>query len=155
MGKHLMRGVLVGEVMEPCEVDRDSALYFATASLFGRDMGTCTRRNVGAVLVVDGRIREVGWNGMELPGGARTCALGGCPRGQLSVEDQPHGSGYSNCVYLHAEFNVQRNYRESVGLRHAPAWAYGVGIFSSSVPCEDCLRYAQWSSAVIFWEVQE
>lgn len=132
----------------------EASLCGRIAQLTGEAMGTCRRRNVGAVLVANGRIREVGWNGMERPADVATCVLGGCPRGQLSAEQQPHGIGYSNCTYLHAEFNVLENFRHAVGIRNVEGWAAGAGVvvYTSSVPCEDCTKYAVWAGAELIWD---
>lgn len=129
----------------------DSRLFLQIAALIGKRYGTCARRNVGAVLVANGRMRETGWNGMERAWDSRTCADGGCPRGRLSLEEQPPGSGYSNCIYLHAEFNAAENFRYSQDIRNVEGWArnWGVTIYSSSTPCEDCTKYALWAGIVI------
>lgn len=129
------------------------AMYIRIAEMVAAESGTCCRRNVGAVLVANGRLREVGWNGMERAEGSPTCMGGACPRGQLTVEEQPHGSGYSNCIYLHAEFNAAENFRHSQGCRNVEGWAYalGVNIYSSSEPCEDCAKYAAWAGIVLDW----
>lgn len=134
-------------------VDPSLALWLEIARLAGVYNGTCARRNVGAVLVANGRFRELGWNGMERSDASQTCMGGGCPRGLLTAEEQPHGSGYSNCVYLHAEFNAAENYRHSVRARNVEGWANGMGvtIYSSSNPCEDCLRYASWAGITLVW----
>lgn len=131
--------------------DRD--MYLEIAAIVGKRKGTCTRRNVGAVLVANGRQREVGWNGMERGGDLPTCASGACPRGQLSSEEQPHGIGYSNCIYLHAEFNAAENFRHAQRARNVEGWAFsmGVTIYSSSVPCEDCAKYATWAGIALVW----
>lgn len=132
----------------------DRILWLKVASTVGNAKGTCRRRNVGAVLVANGRMREIGWNGMERPYDSPTCDGGGCPRGLLSKTEQPPGSGYSNCVYLHAEFNVLINYRFQANLRDREGWAAqaGIVVYSSSEPCEDCVKYAKWAGAELIWE---
>jgi deoxycytidylate deaminase len=134
-------------------VNAQQALYLEIAKMIGAANGTCTRRNVGAVLTASGRVREVGWNGMERSDGMPTCMGGGCPRGQLSSEEQPHGVGYSNCTYLHAEYNVGENFRHAQRARNVQGWAFqlGVIIYSSSVPCEDCTKYAAWAGIELVW----
>jgi dCMP deaminase len=129
-------------------------LYLEIARAAGTLMGTCTRRNVGAVLICNDRVREVGWNGMERPRDLPACMEGACPRGQLSHSTQPAGSNYSNCIYFHAEFNVGENFRHAIGARNVEGWASrrGVTIASSSVPCEDCVRYAAWAGIELLWE---
>lgn len=129
-------------------------LWLEIARITGLAMGTCKRRNVGAVLVANGRIREVGWNGMERARDALTCVQDGCPRGQLTLQQQPAGSGYSNCIYFHAEFNVLENFRHAAGLRNLEGWAsaLGVTIYTSSIPCEECTKYAAWAGVALVWE---
>jgi deoxycytidylate deaminase len=135
-------------------LDSSHFMYLRIAHIVGDMMGTCVRRNVGAVLVSNGRQRELGWNGMERSENAATCMGGGCPRGFLSAEEQPHGVGYSNCVYLHAELNAAENFRHSQRARSLEGWArpLGVTIYTSSVPCEDCLKYAAWAGIDLVWE---
>jgi deoxycytidylate deaminase len=129
-------------------------LWLEIARLAGLYGGTCARRNVGAVLTASSRLREVGWNGMERAADSVTCMGGGCPRGKLSKEEQPPGVGYSNCIYLHAELNVADNFRHSQRIRNVQGWAkpLEVTIYSSSNPCEDCVKYAAWAGIDLVWE---
>lgn len=135
----------------------ESEMWLDLAANIGSRKGTCTRRNVGAVLVANGRCREIGWNGMERGYGAPSCMNGACPRGQLSTAEQPPGVGYSNCIYLHAEFNVAENFRHSQRARNVDHWAspMGVTIYSSSVPCKDCTKYALWAGIELVWPGME
>lgn len=143
-------------VVDPIELvvpDPSYDMYLDIARTIGDRQGTCTRRNVGAVLVADGRLREIGWNGMERNFEFGTCQAGWCPRGKLSLREQPHGVGYSNCIYRHAEINVAENFRHSQRARNVEGWAsaLGVTIYSSSVPCEDCVKYAARAGIVLIW----
>ena len=135
-------------------LDPDSHMYLQIAHIIGAQKGTCSRRNVGAVLTAAGRFREVGWNGMERAVGSPTCVGGECPRGLLSLEEQPPGSGYSNCIYLHAEFNAAENFRHAQRARNVEGWArsMAVVVYSSSVPCEDCTKHASWAGIDLVWE---
>lgn len=135
--------------LEPSEVD----MWLEIATNVGTRKGTCTRRNVGACLVAGDRLREIGWNGMERGRALETCRGGACPRGQLTEEEQPHGIGYSNCIYLHAEFNVAENFRHAQRARNVEGWARNmrVVIYSSSVPCEDCTKYCEWAGIYLVW----
>lgn len=139
----------------PLDDDRD--VYLEIATNIGKRKGTCRRRNVGAVLVANGRAREMGWNGKERSAGSPTCIGGACPRGALSLKEQPPGSGYSNCIYLHAEFNVAEDFRHSQRARNVQGWALplGVVVYSSSVPCEDCAKYAAWAGIALVWPGME
>lgn len=143
-------------------IDPARSLYFQVAKMAASFHGSCNRRNIGAVLVVDGRIREVGWNGMERSEHRSTCVSGACPRGQLSAEQQPHGVGYSNCIYLHAEYNVLENFRHGQRIQAREGWAASMGARvylagyasdgSPINPCEDCIKLAGWAGAQLIWE---
>ena len=136
-------------------MDNSDGLYLEFARKIGFANGTCSRRNVGAVLVAGGRVRETGWNGMERSVDAPTCMIGACPRGMLSLEEQPRGSGYSNCIYLHAEYNVLENYRLSANIRNQKGWATGIRVYTSSNPCEDCCKYSEWAGSMLVWQEEE
>lgn len=66
----------------------------------------CTRAQVGAVLLSrTNRVLSVGYNGA--PAGIPGCAsAGNCPRGKLSLEEQPRDADYGNCIAVHAEANA-------------------------------------------------
>lgn len=65
----------------------------------------CSRRQVGALVVVRNRIVSSGYNGA--PSGAVGCLSGGCPR---AFSDVDHGSSYDTgpgtCIAIHAEANA-------------------------------------------------
>lgn len=68
--------------------------------------GDCTRAKVGAVLVHrDNHTIWIGYNGTPQPK-QPGCLDGACPRGQLSFDDCPPYSDYSNCIAVHAEANA-------------------------------------------------
>jgi hypothetical protein len=72
----------------------------------------------------------------------------------MSYEEQPAGRGpYSNCLYTHAEYHVAENYRLMNGIRNLDHWALlmGVVIYSSCIPCEDCMKYASWAGITLQW----
>jgi dCMP deaminase len=58
----------------------------------------CVRRNVGAVLVKNGRIIATACNGV--PRTFRNCLVAGCPRCKRGGDV---GTGYDSCICLHAE----------------------------------------------------
>lgn len=58
----------------------------------------CARRNVGAVLVRNGRIISTAYNGV--PRKYRNCLVAGCPRCKRGGDV---GTGYDSCICLHAE----------------------------------------------------
>ena len=69
----------------------------------------CTRRKVGAVLMLDDHsIAVAGYNGG--PSKGPSCLKGECPRGRhthLDIPaDAPYDTGGGTCVALHAEWNV-------------------------------------------------
>lgn len=132
----------------------DEWLWLSVAKIIGETKGTCIRRNVGAVLLAEGRLREGGWNGMERDRSWPTCNDGACPRGKLTSWEQPHGSGYSNCLYLHAEYQVAEHYRMSNNIRNQNGWANGrhLVIYVSGTPCEECIQYTERAGIKLIWE---
>jgi dCMP deaminase len=93
----------------------------------------CTRRQVGALVVMGNRIISTGYNGAA-PGHPH-CTDGACPRGKLSYEEFPvSNSGYEGrgrCIAVHAEANA---------LRQAGRLARGAYLYSTAFPCNDCLE---------------
>lgn len=61
----------------------------------------CVRRQIGAVIVQEGRIIATGRNGT--PKGIRNCGEGGCPRADSKL---PSGTGVAECTGVHAEQNA-------------------------------------------------
>jgi len=67
--------------------------------------GDCRRDQVGAVIVSpDHRQVAAGYNGP--PAGGPSCLAGACPRCLKPLEELPHGSGYEECICIHAEMNA-------------------------------------------------
>ena len=70
----------------------------------------CTRRRVGALLVLERRIIATGYNGAAP--GRPDCLAGACPRGQLSYDEVPGLGDYDRpgtpgfCIAIHAEVNA-------------------------------------------------
>lgn len=91
---------------------------------------TCSRRQVGAVLVKDNKVIGNGYNGV--PSGATHCIDGGCPRGQLTYERVPAGSDYNAhpCMAIHAEHNSILQ----AGILHAR----GATLYTTEPPCQQC-----------------
>lgn len=95
----------------------------------------CTRRRVGAVLVLDHRIIATGYNGA--PAGDPHCDTGGCPRGRMDYSqvapmddyDQPGSPGF--CTAVHAEANA---------LLHAVRDTRGATMYITDEPCPGCRK---------------
>jgi len=75
--------------------------YFMQIAMLVSSRSTCTRRQVGAVLVKDKNILATGYNGV--PSGITHCEVTGCLRDQLKV---PSGERHELCRGLHAEQNA-------------------------------------------------
>lgn len=91
---------------------------------------TCSRRQVGAVLVKDNKIVGEGYNGVI--SGAIHCVDGGCPRGKLSYDEVPAGSDYNMapCLAIHAEHNAI--------LLAGKERCTGATIYVTDEPCTQC-----------------
>ena len=91
---------------------------------------TCSRRQVGAVVVKDKYVIGQGYNGVA--SGKKHCVDGGCPRGELSYDEVPAGSDYNQwpCTSLHAEHNAILN----AGLTACA----GATIYVTAEPCQQC-----------------
>jgi dCMP deaminase len=90
---------------------------------------SCSRRKVGAVIVVDNSIIATGYNGTPI--GVRNCDEGGCPR---CASDAPVGSGYDACICVHAEQNAI-----VFAARHGNATQGGV-LYTTLRPCFGCAK---------------
>jgi dCMP deaminase len=93
--------------------------------------GSCRRRRVGAVIVVDNAIIATGYNGT--PMGVRNCDEGGCPR---CASDAPAGAGYDACICVHAEQNAI-----VFAARHGNATKGGT-LYTTLRPCFGCAKEA-------------
>lgn len=91
--------------------------------------GSCSRRKVGALIVVDRAIVSTGYNGT--PSGATNCNEGGCPR---CAGQAPPGSGYDLCLCVHAEQNAIAQ-----AARHGNATNGGV-LYCTLRPCFGCVK---------------
>lgn len=134
------------------------------------EMGDCTRRKVGALIVgTDKRFWGLGYNGGR-PGGP-SCTAGECPRGQhyrLGTYDscacgnawpcvraaQP-GEGYDGvglaswkCIATHAEANAVADAMQRGGGRMP-----GATMYVSTEPCEGCIRHVRNTTDIgaIIW----
>ncbi|MBP1606806.1 MAG: dCMP deaminase family protein [Acidobacteria bacterium] len=91
----------------------------------------CSRRQVGAVIVVHNAIIATGYNGTPI--GVRNCNEGGCPR---CASDAPTGAGYDACICVHAEQNAI-----VFAARHGNATNEGV-LYTTLRPCFGCAKEA-------------
>ncbi|MBM7622890.1 deoxycytidylate deaminase [Sporohalobacter salinus] len=75
--------------------------YFMELTSVVAKRSTCLRREVGALLVKDGRVLATGYNGA--PSGLKHCSETGCIREKRNV---PSGQRHELCRGLHAEQNA-------------------------------------------------
>lgn len=139
------------------------------------EMGDCTRRKVGALIVgPDKRFWGMGYNG-SYPGGP-SCLAGDCPRGRhyeiwrfsdflghdvndcACGNDWPcpdavaPGSSYDTgpgaCIASHAEANAVSDAQQRNGGRLA-----GAVMYVSCEPCEGCVRHVRNTTDIhaIIW----
>lgn len=99
---------------------------------------SCTRSQVGAVLMgaKDHRIYGVGYNGTSA--GEVNCGDGGCPRGLLSYDECPPLGSYANCKALHAEVNCIDN---SIDYGYDQIAFGDLTLYVTRPCCEGCLEY--------------
>jgi len=103
--------------------------YFMRLAYLVATRSTCTRRQVGAVIVKDKRVLTTGYNGP--PKGLAHCDKTGCLRENLKI---PSGERHELCRGLHAEQNAI-----------IQAAVYGVSIKDASIyvtnhPCVVCAK---------------
>lgn len=94
----------------------------------------CTRRRVGAIIVLGDDIVATGYNGA--PKGEPGClSAGACPRGQLTNLEVAPGSSYDTgkgaCIALHAEQNA---------IIRAGRLCRGATLYITDEPCDGCAR---------------
>ncbi|MBN1675974.1 MAG: dCMP deaminase family protein [Kiritimatiellae bacterium] len=103
--------------------------YFMDIARVVARRGNCSRRQVAALVVKEGRIISTGYNGT--PRGIRNCCDGGCRR---CASDAPSGTDLGDCICAHAEENaiVQAAY-------HGIAVS-GAKLYCTLNPCLTCAR---------------
>ena len=90
---------------------------------------TCTRRQVGAVVVKDRRILTTGYNGA--PSRVRHCKETGCLRETLNV---PSGERHELCRGIHAEQNaIIQAANHGVSIE-------GASLYCTNLPCSICAK---------------
>ncbi len=105
--------------------------YFMGIAQHVASRSNCSRRHVGAIIVVGRSIVSTGYNGT--PMGVRNCFEGGCLR---CASDIPSGQGYDTCICVHAEANAML-----LAARHGTAIEGGT-LYSTLRPCFGCLKEA-------------
>lgn len=75
--------------------------YFMEITEVVAKRSTCLRRQIGAIVVRDGRILATGYNGS--PSGLKHCAEVGCLRNEQNI---PSGERHELCRAVHAEQNA-------------------------------------------------
>jgi len=89
----------------------------------------CVKRKVAAVITVDRRIIETGYNGT--PRGTTNCNEGGCPR---CNDFAPGGTDLGQCLCSHAEENaITQSAYHGVRVR-------GGTLYSTFSPCLMCTK---------------
>jgi len=106
--------------------------FFLDLAQLWSTMSTCSRRQVGAVVVRDRKVIGNGFNGVA--SGATHCTDGGCPRGQRSYEEVCAGADYNlfPCYAIHAEHNAILQ----AGLESCK----GATLYVTDQPCQQCLN---------------
>lgn len=103
--------------------------YFLKLATEAAKRSSCSRRQVGAIIVVDKTIASTGYNGT--PTGTPNCNEGGCPR---CASDTPSHAGYETCFCVHAEINA-------IALAARIGCRVGGGILYTTLrPCLSCLK---------------
>jgi dCMP deaminase len=101
--------------------------YFMNIAIEVSRRSTCTRRQIGAIIVSDvGAIKSTGYNGN--PHGLPHCDEIGCIRDKLGI---PSGTRLETCTAVHAEQNA---------LIQAGTNSHGSTLYSTIVPCPICAR---------------
>ena len=103
--------------------------YFMDIAHLVKTRSTCTRRQVGAVIVKDKQILSTGYNGA--PTGCKHCTDIGCLRTKLGV---PSGERHELCRALHAEQNAIAQ------AAHHGTSLVGATIYVTAQPCSLCAK---------------
>jgi len=123
------------------------------------ERSSCSRSQVGAVLVFLNEDTYVGYNGPKT--GDINCDKGGCPRGLKSFEELPSAAPFSTdegrCSAVHAEVNALLRFQHANQRVHRSVIRM---ILSHSVlyvtrePCEECwqvIRRCGMNSEQVVW----
>ena len=105
--------------------------YFMSITKIVSLKSSCSRRQVGAVIVKDNRIISTGYNGT--PRGIKNCNEGGCPR---ALSDHKSGTKLDDdAICNHAEENaiLQVAYQGGTPIE-------GATIYTTTEPCILCCK---------------
>ncbi len=103
--------------------------YFIDIANLVKTRSTCTRRQVGAVVVKDKRILSTGYNGA--PNACSHCSEIGCLRTKLNI---PSGERHELCRALHAEQNaIAQSAKYGISME-------GATIYVTAQPCSLCAK---------------
>lgn len=129
----------------PLTEDVTARQWLAVAARVARG-ADCSRRQIGAVVVVGGV--PVGVGHIETPPGT-SCRGGDCPRGQKSFAEQPAYAPYGDCISSHAEAVALARARVTMG--GEAALASGI-IYVTDRPCHGCAALIERLSMFAVWE---
>lgn len=103
--------------------------YFMEIASLVSTRSTCSRRNVGSVIVKDKRILSTGYNGA--PKGLDHCLDIGCLREEQGI---PRGERHELCRGLHAEQNaIIQAATSGVDIKKST-------VYSTHYPCSLCMK---------------
>jgi dCMP deaminase len=103
--------------------------YYAGIARAVAARSSCSRRQVGAIIVVNRALVSTGFNGTPI--GVTNCNEGGCAR--CASETLP-GAGYDTCLCVHAEQNAI-----ALAARHGTATDGGV-LYCTFRSCIGCVK---------------
>lgn len=103
--------------------------YFMEIAEVVKKRSTCTRRQVGAILVKDKQILTTGYNGS--PKNLDHCDKTGCKRQELNI---PSGQRHELCRALHAEQNA------IIQAAHNGVGINGATLYVTTRPCVLCAK---------------
>ncbi|MEE9115507.1 MAG: cytidine/deoxycytidylate deaminase family protein [Thermoplasmata archaeon] len=105
-------------------ISRDE--YYVNIAIDVSKRSTCTRRQIGSVVVNGDEIKSTGYNGN--PRGLPHCDEIGCIREEQNI---PSGERSEVCTGVHAEQNA---------LLQAGKGANGATLYTTIVPCNTCAK---------------
>jgi len=105
-------------------ISRDE--YYMNIAIDVSKRGTCSRRQIGSVVVNGDEIKSTGYNGN--PRGLPHCDEIGCVRDEQNI---PSGERSEVCTGVHAEQNA---------LLQAGKGAEGATLYATIVPCNTCAK---------------